>query len=130
MSTRRKSPTAPDTEAVAPVCCGRAMSTISVTETGTESGTSTTEELTLLSCSSCSRHAWLQDGQLLDREGMLAAVRARLKEAPRPKGGRPKGSGRKGAATPKPVPVEDDAVRRAREVRALLSGFTVHGTVR
>jgi hypothetical protein len=106
------------------------MSTISVTETGTESGTSTTEELSLLSCSSCSRHAWLQDGQLLDREGMLAAVRARLEEAPRPKGGRPKGSGRKGVAAPKPEPVEDDAVRRAREVRALLSGFTVHGTVR
>lgn len=130
--TRRKSSTAPDAGTAVPVCCGRPMSTISVTETGTESGISTTQELTLLSCSSCSRHAWLQDGRLLDREGMLAAVRARLEEAPRPKGGRPKGSGRKGSTAPKPaaVPVEDDAVRRAREVRALLSGFTVHGTVR
>ena len=57
---------------------------------------------------------------------MLAAVKARIAEAPRPKGGRPKGSGRKPAA-PR---VEDEAVRRAREMRALLSGFTVHGVAR
>ena len=104
------------------------MSTISVTETAT----TTTTELSLLSCSSCSRHAWLQDGELLDREGMLAAVKQRLAEAPRPKGGRPKGSGKKPAAAPR-VPSarssqDDDAARRAREVRQLLSGFTVHGS--
>jgi len=102
-------------------CCGRTMSTISVTQTAT----ATASSLTLLSCSSCSRHAWLQDGELLDRERMLAAVKARLAEAPRPRGGRPRGSGRKPA--PVAAPVENDAVRRAREVRALLQGFTVHG---
>jgi ribosomal protein L19E len=101
------------------------MSTISVTETGS----ATASELSLLSCSSCSRHAWLQDGALLDRDGMLAAVRARLAEAPRPKGGRPKGSGKKRQPAPAAAPVEDDATRRAREMRALLSGFTVHGTL-
>lgn len=103
------------------VCCGRPMSTISVTETSTE--------LALLSCSSCSRHAWLQDGRLLDRDGMLEAVKARLAVAPRPKGGRPKGSGRKNVvAVPAARAPEDDSTRRAREVRALLSGFTVHGS--
>jgi hypothetical protein len=103
------------------------MGAISVTEQAAEQVTETVSELSLLSCSSCSRHAWLQDGVLLDREGMLAAVKARLAVAPRPRGGRPKGSGRKAAPAPR---VEDEAVRKAREMRALLSGFTVHGTVR
>lgn len=134
MTRRPAAPAAPSTRsapAALPVCCGRPMSTISVTETVTEtSAVGATTELTLLSCSSCSRHAWLQDGALLDRDGMLAAVRARLAEAPRPKGGRPKGSGRKSAAPAAPAArrVEDDSARRAREVRALLQGFTVHGS--
>lgn len=102
------------------------MSTISVTDAATE--------LSLLSCSSCSRHAWLKDGELLDRDGMLAAVRERLAEAPRPKGGRPKGSGKKSgaaaAAVPSPrppaAPSSADA-ERARDMRNMLSGFRVLG---
>lgn len=130
MTSRRSAPPAPSAPAAVPaaaaaVCCGRSMSTISVTETAT----ATVSELSLLSCSSCSRHAWLQDGVLLDRDGMLAAVKARIAEAPRPRGGRPKGSGRRPAAPAAPRP-EDEVVRRAREMRALLSGFTVHGTGR
>lgn len=115
---------APAVLAPAVLCCGRPMGAISVTE----QAETTVDEVSLLSCSSCSRHAWLQDGVLLDRDGMLAAVKARIAVAPRPRGGRPKGSGRK---TPAPAPrAEDEAVLKAREMRALLSGFTVHGTVR
>lgn len=103
-----------------PVCCGRPMSTISVTDAATE--------LALLSCSSCSRHAWLKDGELLDRAGMLAAVKERLAEVPRPRGGRPKGSGRKAAPVTAPAPrTEDAAAQRAREMRGMLSGFRVLG---
>ncbi len=107
--------------ALAPTCCSRPMSTISVTDAATE--------LSLLSCSACSRHAWLQNGVLLDRDGMLAAVRQRLAEAPRPKGGRPKGSGRKAApAVPSPRSGADVTdVDRSREMRSMLSGFQVHG---
>ena len=119
MTTSRTDSAAPQTAAV-PVCCGRPMSTISVTDAATE--------LSLLSCSSCSRHAWLRDGELLDREGMLEAVKQRVAEAPRPKGGRPKGSGRK-AAPAAPAAARAAAEERAREVRGLLSGFQVHGTV-
>ena len=106
-----------------PVCCGRAMSTISVTDEATE--------LAMVSCSSCSRHAWLQDGALLDREGMLAALKQRIAEAPKPKGGRPKGSGKKqqAAAVPAPRAETDPAVARARDMRAMLSGFRVLGPV-
>ncbi|MCW2713941.1 MAG: hypothetical protein JWN88_988 [Frankiales bacterium] len=108
--------------AAAPVCCGRAMSTISVTDAVTE--------LALLSCSSCSRHAWLKDGELLDREGMLSAVRQRIAEVPRPRGGRPKGSGKKAvpaARTPEPTAVDVAAAQRARDMRSMLSGFRVLG---
>ena len=107
---------------VTPACCGRPMSTISVTDAVTE--------LSLVSCASCSRHAWLKDGVLLDREGMLAAVKERLAEAPRPKGGRPKGSGKKPARTPAaPVPAPRAAAEaeRARDMKAMLSGFRVFG---
>ena len=105
-----------------PVCCGRPMSSISVTDEATE--------LAMVSCSSCSRHAWLQDGALLDREGMLAALKQRIAEAPKPKGGRPKGSGKKqqAAAAVVPAPRADAAADRARDMRAMLSGFRVHGS--
>lgn len=111
--------------ATLPTCCSRPMSTISVTDAATE--------LSLLSCSACGRHAWLKDGELLDREGMLAAVRQRLAEAPRPKGGRPKGSGKKAPAVPAPraaapAPARDAAsAARAADMRNLLSGFRVLG---
>ncbi|MCU1692050.1 MAG: hypothetical protein JWM64_1141 [Frankiales bacterium] len=115
--TSRPDTDAPSVPAPAqPVCCGRPMSTISVTDAVTE--------LSLVSCSSCSRHAWLKDGELLDREGMLAAVRERLAEVPRPRGGRPKGSGKKAAPAPR---VEDVSAQRAREMRGMLSGFRVLG---
>ncbi len=108
------------TSTAQPVCCGRPMSTISVTDAATE--------LALVSCSACSRHAWLKDGELLDREGMLAAVRQRLAEVPRPRGGRPKGSGKKAAPAAVPATrVEDETVQRAREMRGMLSGFRVLG---
>lgn len=112
---------APATTTAVPTCCSRPMSTISVTDAVTE--------LSLLSCSSCSRHAWLKDGVLLDREGMLAAVKERLAEAPRPKGGRPKGSGKKPARTAAPVPAPRAAAdaERARDMKAMLSGFRVLG---
>lgn len=109
--------------AAVPSCCGRAMSAVSVTEEGTE--------LRLLSCSSCSRHAWLQDGVLLDRAGMLEAVRRRLEHAPKPRPGRPKGSrtqrpARSGGpvvpavAPPSPGPARPD-------LPDLLRGFRVLG---
>jgi hypothetical protein len=121
---------APAPAAAAPVCCGRVMSAISVTDAATE--------LALLSCSACSRHAWLKDGVLLDREGMLDAVRERLAEVPRPRGGRPKGSGKKAvpaprSATPAPRPAapapsaSEVAAERARDMRSMLSGFRVLG---
>ena len=103
---------APAAPVAVPACCGRPMSTISVTDAVTE--------LSLVSCSSCSRHAWLKDGALLDREGMLDAVRERLAEVPRPRGGRPKGSGKKAVPAPR---VEDAGVLRAREMRGMLAGF-------
>ena len=113
MTTTRPAPAA-----LVPTCCGRPMSTISVTDEATE--------LAMLSCSSCSRHAWLQDGTLLDREGMLVALKQRIAEAPKPKGGRPKGSGKK---RPAPVPASrtDAAAERARDMRSMLSGFRVLG---
>lgn len=123
MTHRPETTVTADAPAVAlsqPSCCGRPMSTISVTEDATE--------LSLLSCASCSRHAWLQDGALLDRDQMLAAVRERLAVAPRPKGGRPKGSGRKSAAaTAVPAPRTEPDAQRTREIRQMLQGFRVLG---
>ena len=113
MTTTRPAPAA-----LVPACCGRPISTISVTDEATE--------LAMLSCSSCSRHAWLQDGVLLDREGMLVALKQRIAEAPKPKGGRPKGSGKKQPAAV-PAPRTDAAADRARDMRAMLSGFRVLG---
>ncbi len=126
MTSRPAAPSAavaPSAVAAAPTCCGRPMSTISVTDAATE--------LSLLSCAACSRHAWLQDGALLDRDGMLAAVKQRLAEAPRPKGGRPKGSGKKPARATVPaprsgVPAPRDAAR-AQDMKAMLAGFRVLG---
>ena len=104
------------------VCCGRPMSTISVTDASAT--------LALVSCSACSTHAWVRDGELLDREGMLAAVRERLAEAPRPKGGRPRGSGTRRTA-PARASVTDlqqaERLRRAQEMRGMLRGFSVLG---
>lgn len=116
MTTPRTAPASLD-----PVCCGRPMSSIAVTDEATE--------LAMVSCSSCSRHAWLQDGALLDREGMLAALKQRIAEAPKPKGGRPKGSGKKqaAAAAAVPAPRSDPSADRARDMRAMLSGFRVLG---
>ncbi len=98
------------------------MSTISVTDA--------TSELSLVSCAACSRHAWLRDGELLDREAMLAAVRDRLAEAPRPKGGRPRGSGTKRTPVAR-ARVTDlqqaERLRRAQEMRGMLRGFSVLG---
>lgn len=112
MTTTRPAPAA-----LVPVCCGRPMSTISVTDEATE--------LAMLSCSSCSQHAWLQDGVLLDRDGMLVALKQRIAEAPKPKGGRPKGSGKKQPVVP--APRTSASAERARDMRAMLSGFRVLG---
>lgn len=111
--------TRPQAAPVAPQCCGRPMSTISVTDADSE--------LSLVSCSSCSRHAWVRDGQLLDRDEMLAVVRQRLAEVPRPRGGRPKGSGARQPARAEVDPVVQQArQRRVEEMRAMLQGFAVH----
>jgi hypothetical protein len=57
------------------VCCGKSMSTVSVTDRGAQ--------LTLHSCTSCGRHVWERDGRAVDRAGMLEGMQAFLAE-PRP----------------------------------------------
>lgn len=54
------------------------MATIEVTSPVGE-GAST---LALHTCSSCGRHVWLRDGQLLDRDAILDSVRDRIAEGP------------------------------------------------
>ena len=48
-------------------CCGRAMTGIEVSRTGSH--------LSLHTCAACGQHAWRRDGQALARSGLLAAVR-------------------------------------------------------
>ena len=54
------------------------MATIEVTSPVGE-GAST---LALHTCSSCGRHVWLRDGQMLDRDAILDSVRDRIAEGP------------------------------------------------
>jgi hypothetical protein len=104
------------------------MSLISVTDAESS--------LALMSCSACARHAWMRDGVLLDREQMLAAMKQRIAEAPRPQGGRPRRNPEAPARRPRApraaAPVEDPAaaerLRRVQEMQAMLRGFEVHGS--
>jgi len=54
------------------------MATIEVTSPVGE-GAST---LALHTCSSCGRHVWLRDGEMLDRDAILDSVRDRIAEGP------------------------------------------------
>ena len=59
-------------------CCRRPMTGIEVTSPQSQA----TAVLGLLTCSSCGRHVWLRDGQVLDRDDVLAIVRDRIAEGP------------------------------------------------
>lgn len=111
------------------------MSTISVTHEESQ--------LSMQTCGACGLHCWMQDGKRLDPEQALAAVRQRLAEAPRPKGGRPRknpdaplrqrpsrsgpSAGASSAAADGRKALEERE-RLARQVLTVLHGFEVHGS--
>ena len=53
-------------------CCRRPMSSIEVTARGAT--------LVLHSCTACGRHLWERDGQIADREELLAGVQTFLEQ--------------------------------------------------
>lgn len=55
-----------------PTCCHKQMSGIEVTTRGTT--------LVLHSCTSCGRHLWSRDGEIADRQGLLAGVKTFLEQ--------------------------------------------------
>ena len=71
-------------------------------------------ELRLHSCPACGRHAWHNGDRVVDRAEVLASLRPKKDEAPR--------------RVELDRPAAPAATDRRDELRALLSGFTVHGS--
>ena len=59
-------------EAEAPLCCRKPVSTIAVTTRGAN--------LTLHSCTSCGSHVWVKDGVVADRDDLLDGVKTFLEQ--------------------------------------------------
>ncbi len=67
-------------------CCRRPMTSIEVS-TPFAAGSST---LALHTCSVCGRHVWKREGQVLERDAVLAIVRDRVEAGPPPRAARPR----------------------------------------
>lgn len=94
-------------------CCRRPMSVIEVTSPpGSAAAT-----LALYTCSACGRHVWQRDGEVIEGDAVLSAVKERLADLPARRAPAPRA---KPARAPAPEAVQDD-------LRERLSGFTVHG---
>ncbi len=74
-------------------CCRHPMTSIEVS-TPLAEGSST---LTLSTCSTCGRHVWERDGQVLERDAVLAVVRDRVASGAPPRGGRSRAARPSGA---------------------------------
>lgn len=74
------------------VCCRQTMGLIEVTSPLGE-GTWT---LSLQTCSLCGRHVWHRDGEVLNRDAVIAIVRDRMAEPP-------------AVPSPRPAPEHSDA---------------------
>ena len=110
-----------DTQSSLAICCGRPMSTISVTS-GLAQPSST---LALHTCASCGHHVWERDGGEVAPDKVLDAVKARVAEGPLPRASSTrKPKDRRASPTPRAVPpprVPDDVQER-------LKGFRPHGS--
>ena len=115
MSATGREPSSAPSDTRPAVCCRKPMSAVTVTDRGVE--------LTLRSCTSCGRHVWERDGQVVDRSGLLEGV-ATFLEQPRPK------QTRRRRARPETAAPAAPAAPAGPSPADLLAGFVVHGTPR
>ncbi len=112
------------------------MTTIVVTHSDPDAlgDAGSAESLTLHTCSTCGGHVWERDGTPLDRAEVLGVVRDRIGAKPARV---PQPRRRRQVVLPVTVAVAETAPagsvpeqgdERTREIRALLSGFTVQGS--
>lgn len=111
------------------VCCRREMSSIEVTSPLAAPNAT----LTLHTCSSCGRHVWERDGQVVDRDSIVDAVKERVAEgkprrAPRTPGLSVERGTPRPRAVRKPTPPTTGPPPPPADVQERLKGFTVHGT--